>query len=414
MSKPRLLWVGDAVQQTGFARVTHNVLAHLTDRWDVHVLGINYLGDPHPYPYAIYPAMLGGDVWGAQRFGDLVRRIEPHMVCLLQDPWIVPKYLNTDAPPDVPIVAYMPVDGKNLAMAPAVNPLDCAIWYTKFGENEAVRAGYTGKNAIIPHGVDPTVYFPGDMHEARAKMGLDKVLPKNAFIVGNINRNQPRKRIDLTIEGFARWWHMMGKPADAFLYLHCSRYDIGYDVVQLARYYGIAKHMIMSKVKLKPGDAISETALRIMYQCLSAHMSTTLGEGWGLTTHEAMACGIATAVPEWSALAEWPRGSVYYMRCSQTSVTPKGINTIGGVVDPGDITKFLTKAYKDVAFRQDYAKRAVECATRDEFMWPNIANQFHDVFTASMKQEFTYANAGPKQAADDGLNEVSPAPAATT
>lgn len=388
MSKPILLWVGDAVQPTGFSRVTHNVLAQLHEKWDVHVLGINYSGDPHPYPYPIYPAMLGGDPFGIGRFGDIVRRLNPEVVCILQDPWIAAKYLNTDAPPDVPIVAYMPVDGKNLAMAPAVNGLETAIWYTKFGQYEAERAGFTGRSEIIPHGVDTSMYYPGDVEEARATLGITQTIGKDAFIIGNINRNQPRKRLDLTISAFAAWWHNAGKPSNAYLYLHCSRYDIGYDVVQLARYYGIAKRMIMSKVKLQPGESISENAMRIMYQSLSAQMSTTMGEGWGLTTHEGMACGIPQIVPEWAALSEWCRGAVSYVSIDSYQSTAKGVNVIGGVPSMEALLKAIDRAYRDNSWRKEFGRRALECATREEFQWPSVGREFDRVLTDSKRKEY--------------------------
>ena len=49
----KILWYGDACSNTGFARVTHSVLDHLSKEHEVVVLGINYTGDPHEYPYKI-------------------------------------------------------------------------------------------------------------------------------------------------------------------------------------------------------------------------------------------------------------------------------------------------------------------------------------------------------------------------
>ena len=51
----KILWYGDAVSNTGFARVTHSVLDHLKEDHEVVVYGINYQGDPHDYPFKIYP-----------------------------------------------------------------------------------------------------------------------------------------------------------------------------------------------------------------------------------------------------------------------------------------------------------------------------------------------------------------------
>ena len=46
--KPKLLWSGDIVAMTGFARVTENVIKHIKDDFEIVVLGHNWWGDPHP------------------------------------------------------------------------------------------------------------------------------------------------------------------------------------------------------------------------------------------------------------------------------------------------------------------------------------------------------------------------------
>ena len=40
-TKPKLLWIGDIVAKTGFARVTENVLPFLKCDFDITVLGNN-------------------------------------------------------------------------------------------------------------------------------------------------------------------------------------------------------------------------------------------------------------------------------------------------------------------------------------------------------------------------------------
>ena len=47
-TKPKLLWIGDIVAKTGFARVTENVLPFIKDDFDITVLGNNWWGDPSP------------------------------------------------------------------------------------------------------------------------------------------------------------------------------------------------------------------------------------------------------------------------------------------------------------------------------------------------------------------------------
>lgn len=48
--RERILVVGDAVAHTGFARLLGSLLARLHARFEVHQLGVNFDGDPHPHP----------------------------------------------------------------------------------------------------------------------------------------------------------------------------------------------------------------------------------------------------------------------------------------------------------------------------------------------------------------------------
>src|SRR6266542_1595348 len=162
----KLLWIGDAVAHTGFSSVTHGILNNLYKKFDVHVLGVNYFGDPHDYPYKIYPAAIGGDVFGIGRLPSLMRGIKPHIICAVNDPWVIKDYIpgmNTpigknESGADIfaHTTAYMPVDGKNLNpdYVLPLNELDLAIAYTEFARNELKTAGLTSKTDVIPHGVD--------------------------------------------------------------------------------------------------------------------------------------------------------------------------------------------------------------------------------------------------------------------
>src|ERR1700753_1257732 len=84
--------------------------------------------------------------------------------------------------------------------------------------------------AIIGHGVDTQAFhpLPGGRRAARERLFPGQSDLHDAFIVLNANRNQPRKRIDLTLEAFATF--AQGKPANVKLYLHMARQDTGWDI----------------------------------------------------------------------------------------------------------------------------------------------------------------------------------------
>ncbi len=372
--KPRLLWIGDALVPTGFATVTHAVLNHLRHDWNVTVSGVNYDGAKHDLPYQVMPAWQGGDMWGMNRFQHLCAEFDPAAVIINSDWWHVAQFAKL-APASVSVIGYMPVDGGNLdpAAMRQLNKLHAAVWYTDYGHREATKAGFTGGQHIIPHGIDTGLFSPLDRNEARRILDLN--VPKNAFIVGNINRNQPRKRLDLTIEIFADWIKQHN-VSNAFLLLHCANQDTGWDLRRVAAFHGVADRLLCTGAD-DMRDLQAPQHLKLIYNSLDVQMTTTLGEGWGLTAMEGMACGIPQIVPDSSALAEWASPAVK-IPCSRMLVTPQ-INTTGALVDHGPFVDGLQALYSSRKMRERLAAEGIAHVRRKEFQWKNIARQFHKI-----------------------------------
>lgn len=376
----KLLWIGDAACQSGFAKCTHHTLEALRQTWDVHVLGINYRGDPHSYPYPIYPAFVpGGDLFGVHRVGDMIERVRPEMVVIQNDPWNIPAYMKKikqfQTPP--PVVGAIAVDGKN-CRGTALNELDRAIFWTRFAQVQAERGGMKVPSGVVPLGVDLDLFTPGDRDTARTELELPAQL-QGTFIVLNVNRNQPRKRLDLTIQYFAEWIRHYD-VRDAYLYLHVAPTgEMGYNCEQLARYYGINSTRENTRLILMQPDTFrgpAESWLVKTYQAANVQMSTTQGEGWGLTTMEGMACGIPQIVPDWSALGEWPGDAVVKVPCPTQVTTQNGINVVGGVPDKMRMIAALDLLYRDGDVHQNYVGLGLEQVSRPEFRWENIARAF--------------------------------------
>ena len=83
-TKPKLLWIGDIVAKTGFARVTENVLPFIKDDFDITVLGNNWWGDPSPLQniYTMYPSSNRFQTapFGEERIREIVMKIEPDII----------------------------------------------------------------------------------------------------------------------------------------------------------------------------------------------------------------------------------------------------------------------------------------------------------------------------------------------
>src|SRR3990167_2557678 len=366
----RLIFCGDAACESGFAKATHAYLEALRTRFEIDVVALNYRGTPNDYQslYRLWPAAVGGDRMGINLVNHLIDRIGPD-VCLIQnDPWNFPHYLMRIHA--IPVVGIVAVDGKNCRGA-GLNGLRHAIFWTQFGLHEARAGGYTGPASVIPLGVDRTIYQPRDRAEARRLLRLrsDRI-NDDAFIVGAVGRNQPRKRLDLTIMYFAEWVRTR-QIDDAFLYLHVAPTgDQGYDCEQLAAYYGVASRLVICEPSVWRGS--TEERLAITYNACDVLATTTQGEGWGLPVLESMACGVPVIVPTWSALGEWPGDAAIQIPCTTLAATLNHVNVIGGIADRELFIEALDRLYRDRAWRDEMGRRALRHASQPAYQWTAI------------------------------------------
>lgn len=380
----KVLWIGDAACPSGFARATHEILERLRKEFEIAVIGMNYRGDsPSGYPYPIYQALANQEPFGLHRLHWVCNREKPDLIIIQQDGWNIPFYMRLlrakkengeyhhPSHAAIPVVTATPVDGKNF-QGQWLDGVEHAVFWTKFGKEEAYEGGYTGTASVIPLGVDLTTYYPVEKQEALAKLKISML--RDNFIVGNVNRNQPRKRWDLSIKYFAEWVRTY-KVKDAILFLHAAPTgDAGIDVQQLARYHGVYHMMAMREPP--PYEGETDEVMRCTYSCFDIGITTTQGEGFGLTTLEAMACGVPAIVPGWAALGEWAARGAWVVPCTSTVVGSPYVNVIGGVPDETSFIRAMQKLYVDARARGVNRQAALECAQQPCYRWDDIGEEW--------------------------------------
>ena len=92
--KIKLLVYADAPTcATGFGTVSRNILGGLqaTGRYDISILGINYWGTPHEYPYKIWPTGTNkdNDPYGRQKAVSMIPNMPFDLIFFLQDSFIL-------------------------------------------------------------------------------------------------------------------------------------------------------------------------------------------------------------------------------------------------------------------------------------------------------------------------------------
>ena len=396
-AKPKILIIGDAVAPTGFARVIRSIFEPLQNEYELHQLATRYDGGPHDYPWKLYPASKGKSRYGYDQVVPLIEQIQPAIVFLLYDIPFQGPYLEhlRKAVPPPKIVFYSPVEAGPIApeIMQRLPGLSRYVVFTEYGQRE-IEAALNSLRAqepafdfpaldIIPHGVATEKFFPlaGDdparRLEARRRMKLDDAQHLDAFIVLNASRNMPRKRIDLTIEGFAQF--AKDKPANVKLYLHMATEDTGWNVLILAKRYGIFDRLIMTQAD-NSRPTFSDEQLNYLYNACDVGINTTTGEGWGMPSFEHAATRTAQIVPRHTSLAELWKDAAEFIDPVMTLTYPGNL-THAHLVTPEGVAAALQRLYENRGYREALADAAYRNATRPEFNWNTIAAQWQRLFT---------------------------------
>jgi len=379
----KILWYGDACSNTGFARVTHSVLEHLNKDHEIVVLGINYAGDPHDLPYKIYPACPAGsnDRFGISRIPEVIDKEKPDYVICLNDIWIVNQFWERcqflKDSVKFKFIAYFPVDSESYYpdMLRHVKHWDLAITFTIPCARRIMECGANAeKLAVLPHGVDTGRFYPLDRTEARKKLGI----PEDKFIVLSANRNQPRKRTDLTIKAFAEF--AVDKP-DALLYLHMGSKDLGWDILPLFKHemqrrnLDDAQRLILTSNNINYMDAPPDELLNTIYNACDIGLNTSDGEGWGLVSFEHASCRKPQVVPNHTACKDIWNGAAELIPVS-TWIVDKDLGVERGLIDVKEAAKLLSDLYYDKYMYDEAAKACFEVTQRPEYRWESIATGF--------------------------------------
>jgi len=379
----KILWYGDAVSNTGFARVTHSILEHLAKDNEIVVIGINYDGDPHDYPYKIYPAgtINQQDRFGFARLPEIVAKENPDYVIGLNDIWILNQVWERiqflKATHKFKFIAYFPVDSEyyDESMLGNIPAWDFAITFTIESAKRLVAQGVnTTAIGVIPHGVDRQRFSPMDKAEARDALGL----PQDKFIVFNGNRNQPRKRIDLTVKAFAQF---ATKQQNATLYLHMGQKDMGWDIIPLfqreMKRLGMdpTNRLMMTSADINYLKAPEDEVLNKIYNAVDIGINTSDGEGWGLVSFEHASCRKPQIVPNHTVCKDIWTDKALMIDIAEWYVD-KDLSVERGLVSVHHAAELMTLLATSKVRYEEVAERCFNETQQEIYAWDRVAEGF--------------------------------------
>jgi glycosyltransferase involved in cell wall biosynthesis len=330
MKQKKILCWFDYVARTGFATVSKNIVSeikkHYGNEFILEIVAINYFGEDYmedEFTFVTSAKLNDGkkDDFGRNYFLKRLHDIDYDGVFVCQDLGVVVpiievmQFIKTQKKEQnkkqFKSIFYFPVDCKLLPqITKDIEFFDTLVTYTEFARQEVyrLRPELKGKVRVVNHGNNSKDFYP--LSELERKIFRKGYFGENAekFIITNVNRNQPRKDIPNTIFGYVEarknWPSNLAEP---FLYIHCHPNDpMGWDLRAILWQFEELEEDVHYKLLPKKYEQSMAgiDILNSIYNASDVYLTTTLGEGWGLTFSEAAACKVPVIAPYTTSFME--------------------------------------------------------------------------------------------------------------
>ena len=246
--------------------------------------------------------------------------------------------------------------------------------FTKTWKDEIKSQGITRPIDVLNHGISSNMIrsIPKDL--ARQSLGL----PKDVFLFSSINRNIPRKHLDLLIMSFVKLIvRFPMKPL--FLLVVGDKGDKGgYQLFEIfsreLKLAGASTDTFGNRLLITSSNTCyKDDDINLLYNCADIGISCAEGEGFGLCSFEQMAVGVPQIVPNINGYSEYCNDENSLMITPKMRYyIPQAHSTVTGeaqLVDPEDVAKAMERYAFDEDLRKLHGKLAKEKIK--DYTWDN-------------------------------------------
>ena len=388
--KLKLLFVSTHINQiNGYSKVAWNILKQLSSipwlslvHFGTQRLQSADLGRTLPFKQIDGSALDKdkGNGFGFTELTTVIQQEKPHIVLIYNDLTVINLYVEAIRKAfetrSFALWAYVDLTygGSPQAFIDMLNR-DCQrIFCFTAGWKAALKAqGITRPVDVLGHGVDSSIFRPVSKDLARQQLGL----PKDVFLFTSLNKNIPRKRLDLLVVSFVKL--IVRFPLkNIFMLLVTNQNDAatgGYPLFEIyareLKAHGGSVDLYGSRLLITNKDTCHrDEDINLLYNCGDAHVSCAEGEGFGLCTFESMACGVPQIVPELGGYTDYctPSNSLLVkpaLRC----YLPLGVGGEAQLVNPEDVSKAMERYVFDEDVRKLHGRLSVAVAERS---WASV------------------------------------------
>lgn len=203
------------------------------------------------------------------------------------------------------IASWVPLDHETLPprvanwlKKPNVHPISMS----PFGQRQLNQNDI--ENTYIPHAVETKIYKPS-YELPGGKNIYDFMQSKDKFVVGMVAANKAsglhhRKAFSENLLAFSIFH---AKNPDSMLYIHTEPVGsgIGWNLIELIKGCGLPMEAVAFPNPLEYRYGIAKEHLAVFYTGMDVMLATSYGEGFGVPTVEAQACGTPVIASNWAA-----------------------------------------------------------------------------------------------------------------
>lgn len=403
----RILLLADAGSTTGFARVSHAIGDRLVRDYghDIHVLAVNYDGDAGQWDTGLKLYLANkydsSDTYGRRRYVEMLAEVMPDVVMMINDPYVVLKDLFRNRFDEQllmartrPFIAYMPVDGTNqpagwnrhpelVAKLPKVpggsGPHFYPVAMTQYGGK------FFNTADVIYHGVEERYRPATPEHPITTSTGAvitNKAEAKAVFgftpdqlMVLRVDRNSHRKNFGDTWRALVP---VMKRHSNVVAWFHCRAEGDQLEITQLLSRDPETANRFFYPGNFSTRNGWAEEDVMCLYAAADIFVSTSWGEGFGLTLAEACAFEVPVVAQAVSSIPEVVGPGGILLKPERLTAVESGQDQ--WLPDVKKFTIAIERLVASAGLRQSLGEAGRKHVV-STFSWDVAARQFNELIT---------------------------------
>ena len=389
-------------QPTGYGRIGNILSNYLASvGHEVHYVGISNFKDSAIGRF-IHPAVKlidalderkegSTELYGVDVMTTLIAKIKPEIVFIYNDIIVINRIINefieTKQPKDFKFYLYLDLvyEYERLILFQNIQQwADKIFVFSECWQRNLRTLGLPAeKIALLPHGIDTTLFYPLDTSVAKKTYGFQ---PED-FVVLNTNRNAYRKALDITLAAFLKFLIKQQYDPKIKLFLNLvTNTSQGHNIRDLIKmvclkYGGDYDKLTANHIFIRSAETyLSDYKLNELYNACDVGINTCLGEGFGLCNLEHSCVGKPQIVSRVGALNDIFTDAYATLidPCAELYV-PQYLDDHQGYLQVCAVDDFvagLERYYAQRELAQLHGRLAMETLTK-KYEWQTILEAFN-------------------------------------